>query len=298
MLNGFSVAIIGGDKRQLEIISKFIEMNANVILIGFDNLENNFSGVSYKKLERDVFKDINAVILPVAGTDDKGYIKSDFTDSKIRITKDIVSSLSKKCNIYTGIAKPYLINLCNSFNIDLIELLNRDDIAILNSIPTAEGTILLAIQNTDFTIHGSKVAVLGFGRTGMTIARDFRALGANVKVGVRKEKYMARIYEMGIESFHINDLCKNVGGIDIIINTIPTEVITKDVIINMSSSALIIDLASKPGGTDFEFAKKVGVKAILALGLPGIVAPKTAGSIIANASIKLILEQTGKPEGE
>lgn len=42
---------------------------------------------------------------------------------------------------------------------------------------------MLAIQHTDYTIHGSQVAVLGLGRTGMTIARTFAALGANVKWG-------------------------------------------------------------------------------------------------------------------
>ncbi|MCT9846916.1 hypothetical protein N7563_22945, partial [Leclercia adecarboxylata ATCC 23216 = NBRC 102595] len=52
--------------------------------------------------------------------------------------------------------------------------------------------------------------------------------------------------------------------------------------------ALIIDLASKPGGTDFRYAEKRGIKAILAPGLPGIVAPKTAGQIVANVLVNLL----------
>ena len=62
-----------------------------------------------------------------------------------------------------------------------MKLFERDDIAIYNSIPTVEGIIMMAIQQTDYTIHGSHVAVLGLGRTGLTIARTFRALGADVK---------------------------------------------------------------------------------------------------------------------
>lgn len=298
MLNGISIAIIGGDNRQLEVIKKCVSMNANVKLIGFDIMENKFSGVKYEELEKKVFKDIDAIILPIIGTDEEGYVKSNFSNKILKIDREILSNLPKKCRIYTGKAKNYLFDLCFSLDIELVELLDRDDIAILNSIPTAEGTILLAIQNTDFTIHGSDVVVLGFGRTGITVARDFKVLGASVKVGVRKEKYMARIYEMGLEPFHIDNLSNIVNKADILINTIPAKIITKEVIKNMSSQALIIDLASKPGGTDFDFAKKVGIKALLALGLPGIVAPKTAGSIIANATTKLILEQTGKPEGK
>ncbi|MDI5787499.1 hypothetical protein PO124_00265 [Bacillus licheniformis] len=49
----------------------------------------------------------------------------------------------------------------------------------------------------------------------------------------------------------------------------------------MTPRTLILDLATRPGGTDL-ICRKQGIKALLAPGLPGIVAPKTAGQIIAN----------------
>lgn len=57
----------------------------------------------------------------------------------------------------------------------------------------------------------------------------------------------------------------------------------------MPAHTLVIDLASKPGGTDFRYAEKRGVKALLAPGLPGIVAPKTAGQILANVLSQLLI---------
>ena len=44
--------------------------------------------------------------------------------------------------------------------------------------------------------------------------------------------------------------------------------------------AEVVYLYNGPGGTDFKYAEKQGIKALLAPGLPGIVAPKTAGQII------------------
>jgi dipicolinate synthase subunit A len=85
--------------------------------------------------------------------------------------------------------------------------------------------------------------------------------------------------------------------VDVIINTIPAKVITSLVLSKMPSRALIVDVASKPGGTDFRYAEKRGIKAILAPGIPGIVAPKTAGQIIANVLSELLLERF-KKEGE
>ena len=77
-------------------------------------------------------------------------------------------------------------------------------------------------------------------------------------------------------------LQQQVVNIDLLFNTIPTMIVTAQIIANLPSRAVIIDLASKPGGTDFRFAEKRGIKAMLAPGLPGIVAPKTAGRIIAD----------------
>jgi dipicolinate synthase subunit A len=163
-------------------------------------------------------------------------------------------------------------------------------VAIYNSIPTVEGTLMMVIQHTDYTIHGSNVMVLGFGRTGMSVARAFQSLGAHVKVGARRSEHIARITEMMFSPFHMQDIEKEVGDIDIVINTIPHLVVTANVISKMPAHTLVIDLASKPGGTDFRYAEKRGVKALLAPGLPGIVAPKTAGQILANVLSQLLAE--------
>jgi len=169
-------------------------------------------------------------------------------------------------------------------------LFDRDDVAIYNSIPTAEGAIMLAIQNTDITIHGSEAMVLGFGRTGMTLARMLRGMGASVKVGVNRPDHYARASEMGLNPFYTQELQSHVDQVDYLFNTIPAMIVTAQIIAGIPHRALIIDIASKPGGTDFRFAEKRGVKAMLAPSLPGIVAPKTAGRIIADSLIRIIME--------
>lgn len=156
---------------------------------------------------------------------------------------------------------------------------------------------MMVIQNTDFTIHQSNIAVLGFGRVGFTVARTFANLGANVSVGARRSEHIARITEMGFRPFYLSNLENEVDAVDVCINTIPAPIITSNVISKIPSHTLIIDLASKPGGTDFRFAEKRGIKAMLAPGLPGIVAPKTAGKIIANVLTQLLMEERNMGKG-
>lgn len=290
MLTGVHVVLAGGDARHLEVIRRLTELDAAVSIVGYDRLDMPFSGVNKADLTPELLSAADALLLPAVGTEDDGSIPAVFTERDLKLTAPLVASLPVTSKVYTGIAKPYLRELCKSQNRELVELFDRDDVAIYNSIPTAEGAVMMAIQHTDITIHDSTCMVLGLGRTGLTLARTLKGLGARIKAGVRREDAFARAFEMGFEPFYMPDLARQSGNIDLLFNTIPTMIVTAQVIAQLPLRACIIDLASKPGGTDFRFAEKRGIKALLAPGLPGIVAPKTAGRIIANSLIQIILE--------
>ncbi|MCE5168110.1 dipicolinate synthase subunit DpsA [Paenibacillus profundus] len=290
MLTGVQVVFIGGDARQLEIIHKFIELDASITLVGFDQLQNPFHGVQRQPLTPELLKDADAIMLPAVGTDDNGKVHAIFTSDELMLTEEHMAVVPEHCVIFTGMSKPYLSKLCTKYRISLIELFDRDDVAIYNSIPTAEGAVMMAIQHTDITLHGSESVVLGMGRTGFTLARTLLGLGANVRIGVRKDEHFARATEMGFRPFFLSELAHQVSNIDLLFNTIPTMIVTAQVIAQIPNRAVIIDLASFPGGVDFRFAEKRGVKAMLAPGLPGIVAPKSAGRILAHCITKLLLE--------
>lgn len=298
MLTGVQIAVIGGDARQLEVVRKLTELDAKLSLVGFEQLDHSFTGAVKEKLEDLNLSEIDTIILPVPGTNSEGKVETIFSNEEVSITEEILAKTPPHCTVYSGISNDYLNGIIKKTSRRLVQLFERDDVAIYNSIPTVEGTIMMAIQHTDFTIHGSKVAVLGLGRTGMSVARTFQAIGAKVSVGARKSEDIARITEMAMTPFHLNDLAKAVRDVDICINTIPVLIVTASVLANMPVHTLLIDLASKPGGTDFRYAEKRGIKALLAPGLPGIVAPKTAGQILANVLAQLIKDDMKKRKGK
>lgn len=297
MLTGMQIAVIGGDARQLEIIRKLTELDARLSLIGFEQLDHAFTGAVKEKLDEVDFSNMDALILPVPGTNLEGHVETIFSNEKVILTAEMLLNTPEHCTIYSGISNTFLNGITKEANRPLVQLFERDDVAIYNSIPTVEGTIMMAIQHTDFTIHGSNITVLGLGRVGMSVARTFHALGAKIKVGARKTEHLARITEMGLTPFHLNEIEQQVKDTDILINTIPLLIVTASVISKMPAHTLIIDLASKPGGTDFRYAEKRGIKALLAPGLPGIVAPKTAGQILANVLAQLLQDDLGKRKG-
>lgn len=294
MLTGYHVAILGGDARQIEIIRKLNEWNATVYIAGFDQLKESFTEAIDLDFDSEQVHNLDAVVLPIPGTDSKGNIDGMFTKQLLQLPEDWLKKTPEHCQIFTGIANDFLRELAQKVNRSLHPLMERDDVAIYNSIPTVEGTLMLIIQHTAFTIHGSKLIVLGLGRVGMSLARILDHIGADVSVGVRSSKNMARVYEMGLAPIDMNELDRVDMSCDILINTVPHLVVDAGIIKQLPSHALIVDLASKPGGTDFDFADKRGIKAILAPGLPGIVAPKTAGHIIADVLSRIILKRVRK----
>ena len=66
--------------------------------------------------------------------------------------------------------------------------------------------------------------------------------------------------------------------------------IDRKILENVKSDCLVIDVASAPFGTDFATAYELGINAIQCPSLPGKVAPKTAGRIIADGIINMMKE--------
>ncbi|MEK5237950.1 dipicolinate synthase subunit DpsA [Paenibacillus sp. FSL L8-0470] len=292
MLTGIRIVFLGGDARQIEVIRKCVEMDATVSAAGFDKWESPSPGVNLAELSAELLGNADVLVLPTVGCDDEGNINALFSSHRLQLLDEHIAAMPSRSTVYTGMAKSYLRSLCARHSLKLVELLNRDDVAIYNSIPTAEGALVMAIQNTDFTIHGSTSMVLGMGRTGFTMARALQGLGSSVKVGVRRQEHYARAEEMGWKPFMTGELLLHVPDVDLIFNTIPSMIITAQVLSRLQRHCVIIDLASAPGGCDFRYAEKRGIKAMLAPGLPGIVAPKSAGIIMGSALVQSISDET------
>jgi dipicolinate synthase subunit A len=164
--------------------------------------------------------------------------------------------------------------------IKYIDLLDREEMAVLNAIPAAEGAVDLIINAIPATIHNSRILILGFGRIGKVLSKILHGFGAEVWVAARKYSDLSWIEVYGYKPVHIKDLESYVTDMDVIVNTIPLKILTADILNKIHLDCYLLDLASKPGGIDFEHAEKLGFKVDWALSIPGKIAPLTAAEII------------------
>ena len=291
MFKNMNILIAGGDARYLPVMEQLAESGASVYIAGYDHIKIDQDRIIQTNIENMNFKQCDAILLPVSGTDSAGHVTAMYSDSQVVLSQASFNQTPEHCIIYTGISGNYLEEAAKKANRKIVRLFERNDVAIFNSVPTAEGALKIAIEETNHTIHGSNVMVLGFGRVGSTVSRTFHAMGAHVTVACRRSASFARIHEMSMEPIYMNNVDDVIGTQHIVINTIPHPVLDETTLAKVNRSALLIDLASKPGGINFKAAEDLGIKAIHALGIPGKTAPLTAGKIIAQVMIELLQQQ-------
>lgn len=148
----------------------------------------------------------------------------------------------------------------------------------------------IALEEMEVTLHRSRVLVLGFGRVGKLTAHRMAALGAQVTVAARKYADLAWAEAYGYRSQRIQELSGYLCGYDLVVNTVPTLILTRELLEELPKGSLVLDLASKPGGVDFEGASALGVRAIWALSLPGKVAPVSAGAALRDTIYNMLRE--------
>ena len=187
---------------------------------------------------------------------------------------------NKNKTFLAGQLSEKIINNLQEKNVKYIDLLKREELVVLNTIATAEGAIQITMENTQKTIHGSNVLIMGFGRVGKVLAKMLDGIGAKVSCEARKNSDIAWIKAYGYNPIHLSELESELGNYDIIINTIPFQILDENRLKCIKKECTIIDLSSNPGGVDRRAARELGLKLIWALSLPGKVAPMTSAEFI------------------
>ena len=277
------IALIGGDMRGISAARSLEENGYEVAACGFDT----YSGLSSLPLEQ-VLSDAQALLLPVP-TLRSEYINAPFSSEKIS-TERIINSGSAPRLVFGGMIPDEISDAFRSAGSSVHDLCKDERFNIMNAVPTSEGALAIAMSNTERTIDGSTVFVLGYGRIGKVLCRLCNAMGAKVFAISRSKRDLAESAVCQCTSGDYRFFKEKAGLADIIFNTVPAAVIDHEILSLLKDEAIVIDLASKPGGVDLLSASKQGKRVISALSLPGKVAPITAGKIIADCVISELRE--------
>lgn len=282
--------VIGGDLRNVKLAEAISEDGYQVNLYGFKNAGFDLPIPENENIEAAI-DDSEIVIGPLPCSNDDETLNAPFHNEKI-LVNEIFKVMKKNQLFIAGRISEKLAQLARAYNVYSIDILEREEMAVLNAIPTAEGAIQIAMEELPITLSGSKTLVMGYGRVGKTLSKMLSGIGAEVYVEARKYQDIAWIKTYGYKPVYISELKNYIAVMDVIFNTIPSRILDYEMLQMVGKDCLVIDLASKPGGVDFEKAKSLGIKVIWALSLPGKVAPVTAANYIKQ-TIYNIIEELG-----
>lgn len=272
------LAVLGGDLRQA-FLAQLLQADGHTVTISA--LERHPFGPEIQSAGAPDFglSDAQAVILPMPVVRDEKRLNAPLSNTSYHIDA-ILDAVPPGMPVLGGAIGAAIRARAGQNRLRLFDYLEREELAIRNAVPTAEGAIQLAMEELPITIQGARALVIGNGRIGRLLAGKLSCLGAAVSVSARSPRDFACIEAAALTALDTRALTGCLGAFDLVVNTVPARVLGAAELAELPADCLVIDLASKPGGVDFAAAQALGRRTVWALSLPGKVAPVTAARAI------------------
>ena len=281
--------VVGGDPRQWKLAQLLAEEGHTVHTLALEQPgEPEVPGLlpqpSFQRIDR-----ADCVVLPLSVTGADGLIHAPLSPARLPL-EAVLDALSPGQFLCGGQIDDSVRNMARQRGLTVHDYFAREELAVANAVPTAEGALQLAMERLPITIHGARVLVIGFGRVGRLTAQRFQALGARVSVAARRFEHLAWAQALGFQPEPLDQLEEALPPCDLVVNTVPAPVLGRVELSLLKTDCLVLDLASKPGGVDQQAAAALGLEAVHALALPGKVAPVTAGAILRDTICNMLRE--------
>lgn len=277
------IAVIGGDRRQAVLAGLLAKDGYECASYGLDGAD---IGDATRCADLDgAVRGASAVVLPLPASRDGKTVNAPLFSAGISL-RELNEKAPKDAPFLGGMIKE-----ADFPGRRVRDYYMEEDLQLLNAVPTAEGAVAIAMNELPTTINGTRTLILGFGRVGKTLALLLKGFGALVAVATRNKAERAVCEILGIETVDYPKLGGLIDGFGLIFNTVPSLILTEELLEKVADGVPVIDLATHPGGVDASAAEKLGKNVIWALGLPGKVAPVTAGRYIKKTVCAILEEE-------
>ncbi len=283
--------MLGGDIRMLEHMRLARLAGAKVQHYGSIPGADDVAGRRQSRSLAEAVQGARIISCPIPGlgADDELYAK--YTTEKLRLTSDVLKGAAPGALMFTCYSTPRMDEWAKVASVKIVPYGTDDALSIMHAVPTAEGAIRIAIENTDDTLLGMDVLCIGLGRVGVSVAQAFEGMKSRVSLAARNPAQLARAWAMNTVPIDLRQLQSQIGNFGLIVSSAAGRVLEKDLLELTRPDVVIIDLCSPPGSVDFEAAKALGRKTIWARGQAGR-APRRAGHDEWQVLMRILREQT------
>ena len=230
----------------------------------------------------------DCAVLPLPAAAKRGFLYAPMSPGP-RCPGEVFGSLAPGSLVCAGGVTAELRGLASAAGVRLRDYAADEGFRAANSLATAEGALAVLLRETEDVLCGKRAVIFGAGRITAALAPRLRALGVDCAVCSRSRSKRAWYAAQGFAAPSPPELPEALSRADIALNTAPGLVLTAARLTELPAGALVLDLASAPGGVDFEAARAFGIRCLTAPGLPGKYSPRSAAVFVKDA-IYAILE--------
>lgn len=245
MRRELNIWVAGGDMRQAKLAELLAEDGHSVHTFALERL-GPIPGVrAEESLAELCLADCAVLPLPAAG--EGSLLNAPLAEETHPLTQ-LLDALRPGQVVCAGMVSPEITAMAAARGLVLHDYFAREELAVANAVPTAEGAIQIAMEELPITIQGARALVIGYGRLGRALAQRLAALGAKVSVAARKYADLAWAESCGYGIEHTGQLEGWLCCYDLVVNTVPARILGRKSLKDLQPGCLVIDLASKPGG--------------------------------------------------
>lgn len=275
-------AVIGGDLRQVYLAEELSRHPTRIIyhaLMKAPEKRSDSAILTKASCLKEAVRTSHSIICPIPLSKDGTHLNQNCPELKLSLNA-LFNMLKSGQTFYAGCIPDTFLNTAKEKGVLVHDLMKNNALAIYNTIATAEGAICEAIRKSPQNLHGSRCAVLGYGRCGRTLTNYLKGMFCHVYVCSNQNDECSIAQTIAECTGSLCDFAECAGEFDFIFNTIPAKVLTAEILEKMKSSVTIIDIASAPGGVDYEEARRLNRNAFLCPGLPGKYSPYSCAKAI------------------
>lgn len=287
-----TLLIAGGDMRQT-YLADTLSKRYRVYALGFDRNVLKSDGVTLFDSVAQCNVRVDYIVMPLPCSTDGIFLNAPFCRSSIPIDS-LTTVANEDCIVFGGGVTKSIEETFTSRGLRVFDYTQREEFNVYNAVATSEGAIQVTLEELPETISSKSVLVIGFGRIAKVLSNTLKNMGAKVTVAARKYSDLAWAEVYGYTALHLSRLESSLTQYDVVYNTVPAMVLDAYRLNLLRKDVLVVDLASRPGGVDFQYCNDHDVRVVWALSLPGKTSPASAGRYVGVA-VENILNDISKP---
>lgn len=286
----YDYSVIGGDIRQVYLVEELAQHTNRICCYALCSSPNERHCSSVSVCEAaSLTESCSAspcIVCPIPFSRNGLFLNQSAFDENLSIYQ-LLSNLRPGQSFFAGCIPDDFKATAEEIGVHVFDLMSDPSLSLFNTIATAEGAICEAIKRSPINLHQSSCAILGYGRCGRTLSHYLKGMFCNIYVASIQAEECAQAALIADKTGTLQDFESYVDEFDFIFNTIPSMVVPSRLLEKMKSSVTIIDIASAPGGVDFNAARELGISAVLCPGLPGKYAPVSSARAVKETIEKI-----------